>query len=788
MANWSTLKAAIASIIKTNGNKEITGQLLQNVLNNIVSSVGENSTFAGIATPATNPGVPDGNIFYLATEAGTYSNFNGIEITDGQAVILEWRGSWVKKISGFATVKKLTELENKTAIIGGDYTPTEEKDGLQSSSLAFVYFNTFIKSGTKIVIRITANHDMYSHNAYVCYKQGTASGGYDTLFEKTDIVKLGEERYYKCTTQHDGYLLVNGNVGNGNSITASYTKSIVAQLEETVSTNTKDINKNAEDIRDLSLYKNYIDEKTLDFIRAGTNKFCWFDRQLKKGTKITVTLSPNPRANIVSVYLVYKNGSLDNGYEAIEESILNLTTEKKIDYVTKSDGYLMVNGNAASGNKLGIKYQIGIQDKIENNTSDIIINNYYQEPIENNSLAFTVSGQNKFLFFNNVIPKGTNMLIKVSPNGGSINVLSAYITYTQGTINDGYDKIFEGVNEIKSDYIFNYITQHDGYLMVNGNAANDRTINVSYYLSISDYIKISNDIKYIDGVGDSLTMGWEATGWFLNKLQDLLPNNYIVRNWGVGSEPISSIMLRMGVTSLIYPSDFELPKDGTEVEVARKAGETGFKCTYNNTEIPLLLQGGNSMVNPCFVEGYECTLTRKSIDTGQPSYLSSNSYWTLKLNNTTTRNVKVNKYSSLLCNTAKQIANGYARIIWMGTNGNYNNNLQELVNANKLAVESSVTKRVIVIGLHLLSKENGESYEEMMYKEFGNKFFNIRQYCITNLIYDAGIIPTEQDLEDMTNGICPQSLMIDGTHFKPEVNNAIGTKVYNMMIGLGYVE
>ena len=38
MANWSTLKAAIASIIKTNGNKEITGQLLQNVLNNIVSS------------------------------------------------------------------------------------------------------------------------------------------------------------------------------------------------------------------------------------------------------------------------------------------------------------------------------------------------------------------------------------------------------------------------------------------------------------------------------------------------------------------------------------------------------------------------------------------------------------------------------------------------------------------------------------------------------------------------------------------------------------------------------
>lgn len=111
MAKWSDLKAAIADVIKTNGNQEITGRLLQNVLNNIVSSVGENSTFAGIATPSTNPGTPDGPVFYLATTPGTYSNFNGIEIATGEAVILEWKGSWVKKTSGFATQKKLAELE-----------------------------------------------------------------------------------------------------------------------------------------------------------------------------------------------------------------------------------------------------------------------------------------------------------------------------------------------------------------------------------------------------------------------------------------------------------------------------------------------------------------------------------------------------------------------------------------------------------------------------------------------------------------------------------------------------
>lgn len=115
MAKWSILKAAIAESIKNNSNQEITGQVLQNVLNSIVSSVGENSTFAGIATPATNPGAPDGNVFYLAVAPGVYSNFGGIQIVDGEAVILEWRGSWVKKTTGFATQQHFSELDKKSA-------------------------------------------------------------------------------------------------------------------------------------------------------------------------------------------------------------------------------------------------------------------------------------------------------------------------------------------------------------------------------------------------------------------------------------------------------------------------------------------------------------------------------------------------------------------------------------------------------------------------------------------------------------------------------------------------
>lgn len=122
MANWSTLKAAIASIIKNNGNQEITGQVLQNVLNNIVSSIGENATFAGVATPNTNPGVPDGNVFYIAAQAGIYSNFEGAEIEAGITVFL-WKGSaWL--VSNILTISQ--EFGDGENIVMSQKAVTEE--------------------------------------------------------------------------------------------------------------------------------------------------------------------------------------------------------------------------------------------------------------------------------------------------------------------------------------------------------------------------------------------------------------------------------------------------------------------------------------------------------------------------------------------------------------------------------------------------------------------------------------------------------------------------------------
>lgn len=94
MANYQQLKQAIANVIKTNGEQAITGQVLQDVLNSMVSVLGANYMFAGVATPATNPGTPDQNVFYFATEAGIYSNFGGISITERSLFVFLWNGTW----------------------------------------------------------------------------------------------------------------------------------------------------------------------------------------------------------------------------------------------------------------------------------------------------------------------------------------------------------------------------------------------------------------------------------------------------------------------------------------------------------------------------------------------------------------------------------------------------------------------------------------------------------------------------------------------------------------------
>lgn len=114
MGNYEQLKQIISGAIKANGNQEISGAILQNSLLSIISTIGANATFAGIATPTTNPGTPDQNIFYIAYENGIYSNFGGVTLDGEVAIFSNEDGSWKKKQTEIASSRSIEDLKNNT--------------------------------------------------------------------------------------------------------------------------------------------------------------------------------------------------------------------------------------------------------------------------------------------------------------------------------------------------------------------------------------------------------------------------------------------------------------------------------------------------------------------------------------------------------------------------------------------------------------------------------------------------------------------------------------------------
>ena len=206
MTNWQILKAAIADVIKTNGNQEITGQVLQSVLNNIISNLGANATFAGIATPDTNPGTPDQNVFYIASENGQYVNFDSVVLYNEVAIFTNKNGKWVKNNTGLGTKQELSVLSSKT--VGEEYSNN-------GGSRKIEIYSDFLKKDSEIRIKlISCDSESVNIGSFAFYGEGESDydniGGYTSLGQ-TKVVKLQKDykflRFYNNIDNSDFSIL-----------------------------------------------------------------------------------------------------------------------------------------------------------------------------------------------------------------------------------------------------------------------------------------------------------------------------------------------------------------------------------------------------------------------------------------------------------------------------------------------------------------------------------------------------------------------------------------------------
>ncbi len=220
MANYNTLISAIQSVIKQNGNNEITGDLLQQTLLAMVQSLGFGYQFIGVATPATEPGTPDAKVFYIAG-AGTYPNFGPTTIPAGYLGIFRYDTSWHNETFAFP--------------IGAGAIGTDElaNGAITETKLASALLNKLFSSGYKFagVAEPTGTPGTFNQNVFYLAGPGTYNN-YGAITVPTGV--LGVLKYdgnwhletisgfgqilEMNTVAEDGLYFVDGNLNIGAEI------------------------------------------------------------------------------------------------------------------------------------------------------------------------------------------------------------------------------------------------------------------------------------------------------------------------------------------------------------------------------------------------------------------------------------------------------------------------------------------------------------------------------------------------------------------------------------------
>ena len=200
MSDYSSLKATINANVKANNNHEITGSIMNSVLNAMVDSLGAGYQFMGVATP-TNPGsaqTPDYKCFYLATTPGTYTYLGGLVVADGEVALLKYDSSWTKEVTGIASADKLNQLGQQAI-----YDVSANNVGATFASLSALLSDENLSTLIPVAVRcggMSIRFVQTSDNKYVQYRCKTQSFsanqedwyfcGDETLVENPEFIKV----------------------------------------------------------------------------------------------------------------------------------------------------------------------------------------------------------------------------------------------------------------------------------------------------------------------------------------------------------------------------------------------------------------------------------------------------------------------------------------------------------------------------------------------------------------------------------------------------------------------
>lgn len=291
---------------------------------------------------------------------------------------------------------------------------------------------------------------------------------------------------------------------------------------------------------------------------------------------------------------------------------------------------------------------------------------------------------------------------------------------------------------------------------------------------------LSNDVKekiertptnytIIDCWGDSLTQGAGATNYpYPKKLQELIGEQFVVNNYGQGSETAEVIAFRqggMGAIVLPFTAGANV-SDYNKVTINSVNGASLETMSYSGKYY------GNANV---YLNGTDKWMFRRS-DGGSLNLVCADGSLLGK------------EYSRPTIVFAEGEGIGHVAIICIGQNGwaAQTSRPEALADIIQKMVEHNGSERYIVVGRPTGNKNERNVEEIILASRFSNHFVNAREYISAYGLSDNGLSPTQEDTESMSSGAIPPQLRIDNVHMNDYGYTAMANCIFNRGISLGY--
>ena len=291
--------------------------------------------------------------------------------------------------------------------------------------------------------------------------------------------------------------------------------------------------------------------------------------------------------------------------------------------------------------------------------------------------------------------------------------------------------------------------------------------------SSDDERTVNNSGKRVICWGDSMTIGLGGNGVSYPSTLEKISGAEVL-NYGVCDETTRDIAAREGARPQYTTGggDIIIPADCTPIEL---------NTSSIDGEWPKLTIFGIEGVNPCMVGNVEGTYYHDD-QTGLKMFKRNQPGEAVVISDRT----KVQTFASTDHRPDDIV------ILWTG-----NNEMPETAEAirdtifwQKEILKHSGAQNYAVISLTTACMlKQIDLINEMFKREYGDHYIDLRSYVLGDMMTDAGITPTQEDLMYVSIGLVPPSLMdTDKIHGNATFYEYAGKYIYKNLQKMGYLE